>query len=204
MKTAEDYLGVKEISGKKHNPVVVAFFAKSGHPEIKDDETAWCSAFVNAVMFDNGYAGTKNLMARSWLKWSGGTTVSTPRFGDIVIFERGKAPFGHVAFFEKWDNNWVYVLGGNQSNAVTRTRVARSKLLGIRRPKEKTPASPPPKVPQMTQVEPEKITKEEAALSAGGAAATLYPLLTGNALFAVALALTFAVIVGYIVWNRRR
>lgn len=135
MESALRYLGTKEVSGGASNPIIVNFFNKAGHPQIKDDSVAWCSAFVNAVMYDSGYKGTKSLMARSWLKW--GQTVISPRYGDVVIFSRGTDPaFGHVAFFEKWDDKWVYVIGGNQSDSVSRARYPRERLLGFRRPLE--------------------------------------------------------------------
>ena len=28
-----------------HNPKVVAYFRDAGHPQVKDDETAWCASF---------------------------------------------------------------------------------------------------------------------------------------------------------------
>lgn len=202
MRTAEKYLGTKEIRGSRHNPVVVAFFAKSGHPEIKNDETAWCSAFLNAVMYENGYSGTKSLMARSWLKWKDGEKVTTPRFGDIVIFSRGSDPaFGHVAFFVSWDDEYITVIGGNQSDGVTKARYSRSRLLGFRRPKS-TSKTGSPTIPKMTDVPEKKITSTEVVVGAGGALAAVKPLLTGD--FYVGLA-TIVIVVGivvYIAWKR--
>lgn len=205
MKVAESYLGQKEISGSKHNPVIVKFFAEAGHPEIKNDDTAWCSAFTNAVMYESGWQGTKNLLARSWLKWINGDSVSTPRFGDIVIFSRGSDPtFGHVAFFERWDDNWVYVLGGNQGRvgAVTRTRISRSKLLGFRRPKAKpTPAT---KLPEISQVEKPKVSPEEVIIGTTTTVASGYQLVNGEAVFGAVLMLTFMLTMVYIIWKRSR
>lgn len=198
MDVAKKYLGVKEIAGKKHNPVIVEFFAAAGHPGIKDDETAWCSAFLNAVMFEAGYTGTRNLMARSWLTWAHGDKVSVPTYGDVAIFKRGSSPiYGHVAFFERWDNQWVYVLGGNQSDAVTRTKISRDQLLGFRRPRE----GGEPKVPEMTQVDP-PVTKDVGVAIGGGAAAVtavsgLDPILAAAAILIIAAG------IGYFIWKKR-
>lgn len=41
-------VGIKEIAGKDHNPLIVSMFADVGHPQIRDDETAWCAAVVAA------------------------------------------------------------------------------------------------------------------------------------------------------------
>lgn len=204
MKTAESYIGTKEYVGSsRHNPVVVAFFAKAGHPEIKDDETAWCSAFANAVMFENGYEGTKNLLARSWLKWVNGEAPSTPRFGDIAIFQRGNDPvFGHVAFFVKWDSEWIWVLGGNQSNSVSITKIARSKLLGFRRPK--TVPKKGPKVPEMTQ-KPSKVPEmsvEEVVVAGSGGVAAIGTTANGSPLVGLFLFVLLLGVAGFLIWKR--
>ena len=53
---ARALVGVSEIAGSKHEPEVVAFFAEAGVPEIRDDETAWCGAFVAAMLAAAGRA----------------------------------------------------------------------------------------------------------------------------------------------------
>ncbi len=203
MKTAESYLGLKEIPGRENNnPVIIKFYSEAGHPEIRDDETAWCSAFANAVMYENGYVGTKNLLARSWLKWEDGYAPGSPQFGDIAIFQRGNDPvFGHVAFFLRWDDDWVWVLGGNQGDSVSITKIARSKLLGFRRPKPKTDLQTAPKAPKMTQtpsILPE-IKVEEVIVAGGGAAAASQAgsPLVGLIVFALLLG-----VAGYLMWKR--
>lgn len=202
MKIAEGYLGQREISGSRHNPVIVGFFAKSGHPDIKNDEIAWCSAFENAVWYEYGVKGTGSLMARSWLKWTEGEKVATPQYGDVVVFKRGNDPaLGHVAFFEKWDNEYIYVIGGNQSNAVTRAKYPRANLLGFRRLKS-NPSGP--QLPKMTDKPEAKITAEEAVVAAGGSAAAMKPLLTQDLFTGLATIGVFTIIVGYMIWRRTR
>jgi uncharacterized protein (TIGR02594 family) len=125
--------GIKETPGKAHNPEVVKMFAEAGHPQVKDDETAWCAAFVGAMLLRGGYAGTGKLTARSYLEW--GEPVTTPQRGDVVVFPRGNSTWqGHVAFVLKADDQWVHAFGGNQSNAVNVTRYSRANVLGFRRP----------------------------------------------------------------------
>lgn len=125
--------GVTEVVGKEHNPVVVNYFKEIGHSWIKDDETAWCSAFVNWVAMKCGMETSGKLNARSWLKV--GEAVNTPTIGDVVIFWRGKKDSwqGHVAFYVNEDKDNIWVLGGNQGNKVCISTYPKSRLLGYRR-----------------------------------------------------------------------
>lgn len=117
------------------NPKVVAYFKNSGNAGIKDDETAWCAAFVGAMLKRAGMKGTGLLTARSYLKWGMEVDRKDAREGDIVIFKRGNSSWqGHVAFFVKDNGGTITVLGGNQANAVNRRAYSASSLLGIRRP----------------------------------------------------------------------
>ena len=129
-----------------NNPKVVAYFKDSGNPGVMDDETAWCAAFVGAMLKRAGIKGTGKLNARSYLDW--GTPVARKNAlpGDVVIFKRGSSSWqGHVAFFVKDRGALIDVLGGNQSNAVNVKGYQAAALLGIRRPPKATakPAAPP-------------------------------------------------------------
>jgi uncharacterized protein (TIGR02594 family) len=127
------------------NPKVVAYFKDAGHPQVKDDETAWCAAFVGAMLHRAGMPKTGLLTARSYLDWGVPVDRKDAREGDIVIFTRGNSTWqGHVAFFVKDNGDTVTVLGGNQSNAVNRKPYAANRLLGIRRLKEEVKLQPKP------------------------------------------------------------
>ncbi|MEM6712462.1 MAG: TIGR02594 family protein [Pseudomonadota bacterium] len=133
LKEAERHLGTAEWSGRRHNPAIVTFFARAGFSGIRDDETPWCAAFVNAVMADCGLPTTGKLTARSFLRW--GRAIDRAERGAIAVFRRGKSTWqGHVGFVVDADAKYIHVLGGNQSNAVTVARYPRSKLLGLRWP----------------------------------------------------------------------
>lgn len=195
MKIAESYLGTTEISGSRHNPVILKFFKESGHAQIRDDETPWCSAFTNGVLYEAGMIGTKNLMARSWLNWKHGDKVINPRFGDIAIFKRGNSQvYGHVAFFISWDDKYVYVLGGNQSNSVTRTRIPRSNLLGFRRPNASAYGTT--QIPKITNKREITIRPEEA-IAGGASAVAASQSAVGFAVFVVV-----ALVLIYVIWKR--
>lgn len=125
--------GTKEIVGNSDNPEVLKYFHDIGHKWVKHDELAWCSAFVNWCCFKAKLAYSGKLNARSWQ--SIGKQVKVPHIGDIVVFWRIKkdSPWGHVAFFVRETKNYVYVLGGNQSNQVKISAYPKSKLLEYRR-----------------------------------------------------------------------
>jgi uncharacterized protein (TIGR02594 family) len=132
---AEKDLGIKEIPGRRHNPRVVEMFAQSGHPWVTDDETAWCSAAMNAWVKQAGMVGTGSLAARSWLQWGKSLNKKVKR-GAIAVFKRGNSSWqGHVAVCTgKETRTHVEVLGGNQRNAVNVRMYPKSKLLDTRWP----------------------------------------------------------------------
>lgn len=116
------------------NPKVVAYFKDSGNAGVKNDETAWCAAFVGAMLKRAGRQGTGLLTARSYLNWGIPVIRGTAREGDIVVFKRGNSSWqGHVAFLVKDNGATISVLGGNQSNAVNIKSYPAASLLGIRR-----------------------------------------------------------------------
>ena len=55
----------------------------------------------------------------------------------MLIFERGSG--GHVGFAVGQDDTHFYVLGSNQSDAVTIARIAKSRLLRTRSPATVSP-----------------------------------------------------------------
>lgn len=127
-------LGVKEISGRNNNPVIVKYAKEAGFTSITDDETPWCSIFVNWVCKEAGVQRSGKANARSWLYV--GIPVSHPRPGDVVIFWRDSPNSwkGHVGFFMGFSKNLsqVFVLGGNQRNSVSIQGYDADKVLGFR------------------------------------------------------------------------
>ena len=136
MPIARGELGTREVAGAGSNPDVVEYYAEAGHPEIQNDEPAWCSAFVGAMLTRAGYPNTGSLAARSYLQY--GRKLDAPEPGCIVVFWRGSPTSwqGHVAFFVAESVGRVRVLGGNQSNAVTEAEYPKSQVLGYRWPQK--------------------------------------------------------------------
>ncbi|MGL5096996.1 MAG: TIGR02594 family protein [Planctomycetia bacterium] len=132
MEIARAELGTKEFVGTKNNNPRIMEYLKTVGP-FKNDETPWCSAFVNWVMKQVGQPGTDLGTARSWLKW--GLPLAAPEYGCITVFKRGDSTWkGHVAFYVGQEGSYLKVLGGNQGDAVSVAKYAKSRLLGYRWP----------------------------------------------------------------------
>ncbi|KMW56988.1 Cell wall-associated hydrolases (invasion-associated proteins) [Candidatus Rhodobacter oscarellae] len=101
-------------------------------------DVPWCGAFVATCLrhWDSDIAIPENpLGARNWGKFG---QPCKPQFGAILTFWRGSKSGwkGHVGFYHGEDATHFHVLGGNQSNAVTVSRIAKSRLLTARWPND--------------------------------------------------------------------
>lgn len=124
-------LGTKEIVGKEHNPVILAWAKELGLQKVYTaDEIPWCGL---AVAYAAHMAGVtvvdKPLWALSWATY--GTKVTEPMLGDILTFKRDGG--GHVGIYVGEDKDCYHVLGGNQGNAMSITRIVKTRLYQARR-----------------------------------------------------------------------
>lgn len=128
-------IGVKEIAGAEDNQTIVSYAHESGFEWVNDDETPWCSIFVNWCAQKAGLVSSKKANARSWLTI--GHAVESPEPGDVVVYWRGSIDSwtGHVGIFIGYNKSGdrIFTLGGNQGNQVSITAYPASKLLGFRR-----------------------------------------------------------------------
>ncbi len=115
------------------NPKVVGYYRDAGHPEVKDDDVAWCAAFVGAMLKRAGIVPSGQLTARSYLAWGEAVPIPQARPGDIGIIPRGLAWQGHVFIIEKVSGATIQGVGGNQSDSVSRAKFPAASLLGVRR-----------------------------------------------------------------------
>lgn len=129
-------IGTKEYKGAgKSNPEVEMYhaYAREDNDLTKgmSDDVPWCSS-VNCYWHEMvGMGSTNSKTAKSWLKW-GVSTLKNPTYGDSVVFDRGGWK-GHVGIIVSWNSQYVWVLGGNQSDAINVTKYSRSRLVDIRR-----------------------------------------------------------------------
>jgi len=114
--------GIMEVKGVAAHPTILSFFKYTtlkGHELAESDETAWCSAFVCAMMEQCGIKSTKSAAARSWLGWGEKCEAC---IGAIVVTKRidPKNPkAAHVGFYAgDLPGKGFAMLGGNQSNRV--------------------------------------------------------------------------------------
>lgn len=123
--------GTIETPGPGDNPSILAWAKVTGLDRVyRDDATAWCGLWMAYVALQAGWEPPLNpLWARNWVAW--GTGQKAGALGDVLVFARGKG--GHVGMYVGEDAQAFHVLGGNQSDQVMVKRIAKNRLLGIRR-----------------------------------------------------------------------
>lgn len=128
--TAQATIGLNENDQR----AAIQEYLKDGGVSLDPATTAWCAAFINATLAQSGMSGTGSNMARSFLNW--GEEVTQPQRGDVVVLSRGDPPFGHVGFFDGYnDDGSIRILGGNQGSqgSVSMANYSPDRVLGFRR-----------------------------------------------------------------------
>lgn len=139
LKYATTFNGLKEIPGRRHNPIIVQWWKDQGM-SFRDDETPWCAAYVNQMFKDCRIPNPGRANARSYTKW--GQEVKNPVRGSVVVFWRGKPNgwSGHVGFVMGKDQDGnLMVLGGNQGNEVNIKPFSMNRVLTYRWPDRSLP-----------------------------------------------------------------
>lgn len=102
------------------NPLIVDFFTKTT-TKATNDMIAWCAAFVNWCLYQNGKVGSNNAASQSFLKKPFARTAA-PKVGDLAVFTcydlaGHDMGLGHVAFVKSQPaNGRVLLVGGNTSS----------------------------------------------------------------------------------------
>ena len=100
--------------------------------------TPWCRYFVNYCLREADWSVPNGGMARGLLNWGDKIDLTDAKVGDIIILWRGThddGVSGHIGFFIKEDAYHVYLIGGNQGDAVTEGKFLKTKVIGVRRPR---------------------------------------------------------------------
>jgi uncharacterized protein (TIGR02594 family) len=122
---AQDQIGVHEESLPGENNSRIIEYHSTTTLKATDDETPWCSSFVNWCMKKAGSQGTGSAAAKSWLDW--GQPLQNPQTGAVVVIKKkstgsdqatGSSSGFHVAFFVGKTQTYIRLLGGNQSDQV--------------------------------------------------------------------------------------
>lgn len=144
-KVAVKELGQKEIEGPEDNPTIVNYAKESVFGWVNDDETPWCSIFLNWCAAKAGLEKSSKANARSWLLV--GDAIENPEPGDIVVLWRGAVDSweGHVGILFGFSKNSerIYILGGNQGNQVSIAGFPTKQVLGYRRLRSVNPIEIP-------------------------------------------------------------
>lgn len=127
--------GTREVPGSADSPVIMGWAREVGKDVAAaygGDEIPWCGLFAAVVVKRAGKPVISGpLWAKNWAKF--GDKADVPSLGDILVFQRPGGG-GHVGFYVAEDDSAFHVLGGNQSDAVTITRIAKSRCIAVRRP----------------------------------------------------------------------
>lgn len=126
--------GTLEFAGTPNNPVIIGWAKEVGlGAAYSGDAIPWCGLFIAVVAKRAGkQVAVDPLWADNWRKF--GSPAPEAMLGDVLVFKR---PGGnHVAIYVGEDNDAYHVIGGNQGDKVSITRIAKSRLKenGIRRP----------------------------------------------------------------------
>jgi uncharacterized protein (TIGR02594 family) len=135
--------GTHEKVGAGSNPAILNWADATGlrRAGYNDDAIAWCGLAMAYAALQAGWdVPFGALGARNWLRF-GHDALSRevhpigPCLGDVLVFWRGSRDgwAGHVGIYVGEDNAAYHVLGGNQSDAVSFTRIDKLRLLGARR-----------------------------------------------------------------------
>lgn len=127
--------GTTERIGQEDNPVIMGWAKELGITDYIHDSIAWCGLEQAIVAYRAGKPVVKNpLWAANWLQF--GEQVSVAKLGYVLVFKR---PGGnHVGLYVGEDKECYHVAGGNQSDMVRISRMAKSRCIGIRKPPYQT------------------------------------------------------------------
>jgi len=134
----------------RNNSILSKFLRSDGKTLGDPRKLPWCGDFVEtciALALPEEPLPVNPYLARNWLKFG---EKSKPTVGAVLVFWRGSRTgySGHVGFAVGQSKSNYYVLGGNQSNAVTVAPTGKHRLLGARWPK--TFERPQNHLPQMS------------------------------------------------------
>lgn len=130
--------GTKEFIGEDNNPVIMQWASELGLMAYNADALPWCGLFMAYVAFKaDKKPPTAPLWARNWMNFG---KPCTPELGSVLVFSRGSG--GHVGLYIGEDKQSFYhVLGGNQGDSVSITRIAKERLLSSRAMYNQKPAN---------------------------------------------------------------
>lgn len=141
---ARKLYGTFEVAGPASNPLILEWAKEVGLARAySEDAIPWCGLFMALVAKRAGKPIVEGpLWARNWAKF--GKAADKAQLGDVLVFRRGQGA-GHVGLYVGEDYGAYHVLGGNQADGVTITRIGKDRCIAVRRPAyRKAPATVKP------------------------------------------------------------
>ena len=130
-------LGTREAAGAANSATILGWAKRLGTRVLgmvyNADSVPWCGVFVAVCLAEDGIAAAPlAVRATSWAAWGQALRPDRLAPGAIMVFARPGG--GHVGFYVGEDAVAYHVLGGNQGDAVTITRIAKSRCIARRWP----------------------------------------------------------------------
>jgi uncharacterized protein (TIGR02594 family) len=130
-------LGTREAPGAANSPTIMAWAKRLGTKVLgivyNADSTPWCGVFVAACMQEAGITPAPiAVRAKAWATWGQNLRPEKVAPGAVLVFDR--AGGGHVAFYVGEDPDAYHVLGGNQGDRVSITRIEKGRCIARRWP----------------------------------------------------------------------
>jgi len=127
--------GTTEVPGPANNPKILAWAQEIGSAvgiDYSKDSIPWCGLFMGVCAKRAGYEPPKICVrASEWAKF--GKPAERAMLGDICVLTRQGG--GHVGLYvgETVDGKYVFLLGGNQADAVNIKMFPRYRITDVRR-----------------------------------------------------------------------
>lgn len=130
-------LGTREAPGPANNPTIMGWAKRLGTKALgmvfNADSVPWCGLFVATCVSEAGLPTAPiAVRASAWSFW--GVPIAADKLapGAVLVFQRPGG--GHVGFYVGEDAAAYHVLGGNQGDCVSITRIFKSRCVARRWP----------------------------------------------------------------------
>lgn len=137
LSAARAKLGTREAAGPANSPTIMGWAKRLGTKVLgmiyNADSVPWCGLFVATCMAEAGIAPPPvPVRASAWATWGQSLRFERIAPGAVLVFKRPGG--GHVGFYVGEDATSFHVLGGNQGDCVSITRIAKDRCVAWRWP----------------------------------------------------------------------
>lgn len=135
---ARRLIGTREVPGAGNSATIMGWIKRLGAGAlgtlVNADSVPWCGTFVAHCVKEAGLKPAPiAVRAKAWATWEANIAPDRLAPGAVLVFEREGG--GHVGFYVGEDDSSYHVLGGNQSDAVNVTRLAKTRCIARRWPR---------------------------------------------------------------------